>query len=164
MMKDYHERTSIRGLTLVEVATALAIAGLLLAILTGALGRTVQFAADGFDRFAMARISQTLSDEYRMLDWYELESEIDNENIIYFDEKGRKLESKTVDAVYAARMSLTPGPVLPGESVNSPFLSRLQIEVSSKGQAEEPFANLNSVNQFSTLYTLMGNIEEGESE
>jgi uncharacterized protein (TIGR02598 family) len=163
-MRARNANSSACGLTLVEVATALAIAGLLLTILTGTLGRTVQFAADGFDRFAMARISQTLSDEYRMLDWYQLETEIDDERVIYFDERGRRLDSKTIDAVYAARMSLLPGPVLPGESMNSSFLSRLQIEVSSKGQAEEPFANQNSVNQFSTLYTLMGTIEEGSEE
>lgn len=161
MRRNRRAVSSISGLTLIEVATALAIAGVVLMILTAALGRTVQFAADGFDRFAVARISETLSDEFRMLDWYELEEEIDNGAIIFFDERGRKLDSKTTDAIYAARMSLIPGPVLPGDSVDGPYLSRLQIEVSSRGQSDEPFENENSVKRFSTLYTLMGTIEEG---
>ncbi|MDF1850876.1 MAG: Verru_Chthon cassette protein B [Verrucomicrobiales bacterium] len=145
------------GLTLIEVALSLAIAAMVLTILAGTLGSTVEFAAEGFDRFAMARISQTLSDENRMLDWNQLGTEIQDGEIFFFDERGRRLDSKSEEAVYAARLRLVDSPVLPG-SVESDHLKRLMIEVSARGRAEDPFAALHPVRRFASLYTRMESV------
>lgn len=142
------------GLTLVEVAMALAITATVLTILAGTLGSTVRYAAEGFDRFAMARISQTLSDENRMLDWERLETAIDEGETVYFDERGNRLTSRTDDAIYAARLTLLDGPSLPGTTVTYP-LRRLVIEVSSRGLAEDPFSGAHPIHRFSTLFTRM---------
>lgn len=153
------------GLTLVEVAFALGIGALVLTILAGTLGSTVEYAAEGFDRFATARISQTLADENRMLEWDMLDTEIDSGRTFYFDERGGKLTSKTSDAVYAARMTLVEGPPLPGPGLSeNEHLRRLIIEVSSRGLAEDPFGGEQSVQRFSTLYTRMESLSSNPSE
>lgn len=155
---------SSAGLTLVEVAMALAIASVVLVILIGALGSTVKFAGEGFDRFAMARISQTLSDENRMLSWEQMESEIKNDRILYFDERGRLKDRKSSETIYAARISLAPGPSLPGASASSIHLRRLVVEVSARGLADDPFSSIHPLRKFAALYSRLDPLNQDTSE
>lgn len=166
MTRPFHRARPWRAtaFTLVETLMAVAIAaGTLLTLVALLPAGLVQFRAAG-DMEAQARISHYMLDRLQMMDWADLQTQIANGSTAYFpfDNRGTPLAKQGFSAPnsqcsYVARATAPANSnnttsVIPGDSTAQPWLTQVEIDISSFTSSSDPFAKSQFVH--STIVTL----------
>ncbi len=152
-----------RGFSLIETTIALSIVAVTLLSVIALMGGVATTSGETMDRFATARIFQSIAHDYQMKDWETiLQADGKQNEIIYFDEKGEESKKGEFETIYAARVALDSAAEWPGLSEaaatklaaresSSDESRRLKVEVSSRVMLADPFSDKNYVREFTTL-------------
>lgn len=134
-------RIGIRGFSLVEVMFALAICSIGLLLTIAILPTVLSQLGDAADRNAYARIKQSVSARYAMMDWGSLEesARAGETERFFFDFAGIEVDESSREAIYAVEVSVRDRRTLPGDSSPNRFVRSLEIKVSQAIGNEEAF-------------------------
>jgi uncharacterized protein (TIGR02598 family) len=137
------------GFSLAEVLMAMAITSFALLTLLAVLPEGLNSLQDAQKQAAEARIVQQLSTQFQALPWSQLDLALSTGgNEVLFDADGnRLLKGADINRVaFRVRLSLVAGFPMPNETVVSPYLRRLRMEI-------RPGQNPNAVSGNNTLHT-----------
>jgi len=145
-----------RAFSISEVTIALAICSIGLLITVGLLPSIIDQLSDSADRNAYARIKQSLSARYAMMDWGALEDSFRAGTVerFYFDFSGTEVEKDSFDAIYATEVQIGQRRTLPGDDTHNRFIRSLDIKVTQALLREDAFTNPDF---YDTLTTSLGN-------
>lgn len=153
----YNQRKlSAAGFSLIEVTLALAICASGLLLLITMLPAALNQAGDAADRNAYARIKQSMSARYAMMDWNLLEEKARAEDveIFYFDFAGTQVTKDEFDAIYAAEIRVGSRRTLPGDDSHNRFIRNLEIRVTQALEEDDAFSD---PKHFDLLTASLGN-------
>lgn len=127
--------------TLAEVTIAVGIAATvmmaLLAILPLGLDNLRRSAA----RMADARIIQAVAADYQMRDWSKVKPADETPILLAFDDRGTEVSHGSREHIYTAQVVLADdAPVLSGDTSGNPFLRRLRVRITDRGDMADSFA------------------------
>lgn len=144
------------GFSLVEVTIALGICALGLLITVALLPTVLAQLTDAADRNAYARIKQSISARYAMMDWGILEesSRAGTLDRYYFDFTGTEVDKDSFDAIYATEVKVGKRRTLTGDTTENRFIRSMEIKVTQALQREDAFTNPEF---YTTLSASLGN-------
>lgn len=145
-----------RAFTLVEVTIAIGICATGLLITVALLSSSLTRLTEASDRNAYARIKQSISARYAMMDWSLLEERARSgaADRFYFDLKGSEAEGNTFDSAYAADVRVGQRRTLSGDNNENRFLRMLEIRVTNTPQRKDA---LTDPKYHDTLTASLGN-------
>lgn len=165
MMSAEPHRRSAHGFSLAESLIAIAIVSFSLLTIIGMMPPGLDHLKNSEDRAARARIISTLAAEYEAMNWAELQRVAGKKRgPIYYDRQGLET-NKQVEQIYGAEVLVSKGntslEALPGTNP-SPFLTRVEIKVTSRPQANNPFGTGNELGlELRTLMLVNTEAQEG---
>ena len=120
--------------TLVETVIAVGIVATVMLVMVSLLPLGISTLRDASVRAADARIVQSLVGVYQMQDWSAVEQQeaAGLYKDFYFDEKGLAVERTDPSQLYTARVVIGGPPVVPGDTIENPFMRRMGIEISDR--------------------------------
>lgn len=127
------------GFSLAESLIAISIVSFTLLTIIGLMPAGLDNLKKAEDRAARARIVSSIVAEVEAKDWSVLTaSENSYSQIMHYDRNGVATDEK-LEWVYAARYRLRSPEHLPGAANESDFLRRLEVDVSDRPLAPQPF-------------------------
>lgn len=138
-----HRNSQEGGFSLVEVTLALGICASGLLLMIGMLPAVLNQVGDAADRNAYARIKQSMSARYAMMDWNILEEKAraGDVEVFHFDFAGTQVAQDEFDAIYAAEIRIGNRRTLPGDTTHNRFIRNLEIRVTQALQKEDAFSD-----------------------
>ena len=151
-------RREVLGFSLIEVLFALAICSVGLLLTIAILPAILSQLGDSADRNAYARIKQSISARYAMMDWAALEesARAGATERYFFDFAGIEVEESSREAIYAVEVSVRDRRHLPGDTTPNRFVRSLEIKVTQAIGNEEAFSR---PALYDTLSASLGNEE-----
>jgi uncharacterized protein (TIGR02598 family) len=136
-------RSRKAGFSLVEVTISLGICAVGLLLTVALLPTVLDQLNDAADRNAYARIKQSISGRYAMMEWGLLEDSFRGSDVdlYYFDFSGTEVDKESFDAVYAAEVQVGQRRTLTGDDVHNRFIRTLEIKVTQQIQEEDAFTD-----------------------
>lgn len=127
------------GFSLAESLIAISIVSFTLLTIIGLMPAGLDNLKKAEDRAARARIVSSIVAELEAKDWSVLTASGENySRTLHYDRNGVSTD-KELEQIYAARYRLRQAEELPGAAGPSDFLRRLEVNVSDRPLAAQPF-------------------------
>ena len=143
-LTSLNARTSSKAFTLIETAISSGIVATVLMALIALIPLGVNQLSESAAAATHARIVQSISSLYRLMDWDTATDPNNDETDFYFDHAGAHLADATgnePEIHWIARSSVENAPALPGASGSNPYARSIEIALSSHVTAPDPFSD-----------------------
>ncbi|MDF1815336.1 MAG: Verru_Chthon cassette protein B [Verrucomicrobiales bacterium] len=151
-----------RGFSLVEVTVALGICATGILLTVAMLPSILNSVGESVDRNAYARIKQSLSSQYAMMDWEILEENSRNNTSdrYYFDFDGTEVPRDSFEAAYAAQIRVGDRRTLSGDDRHNRFIRFLEIRITRDIEDDKAFEDPERYDQLTTSLGNEAKLEE----
>lgn len=129
------------GFTLAEVTISVGIAATVMMALLAIMPLGLDSLRSSASRMADARIIQAVAADYQMRDWSKVKPSDETPILMAFDDRGTEVNHGSREHIYTAQIVLADeSPVLSGDTSGNPFLRRLRIRVTDRGDMDDAFS------------------------
>jgi len=127
--------------TLAEVTISVGIAATVMMTLLAIMPLGLDSLRSSASRMADARIIQAVAADYQMRDWSKVKPSDEAPILMAFDDRGTGVNHGSREHIYTAQIVLADdSPVLTGDTSGNPFLRRLRVRISERGDMADAFS------------------------